>query len=203
MEEVAMSNLLIYLIGFAGVGKYTIAKALSESLEARIVDNHYVNNPIFGLIAQDGVTPLPPGIWTPGIWTQVLKVREAILETIATLSPKDWNFILTNELTEDEEDEKLYRDVLEVAKRRSATFIPVRLTCETDELCWRITMPERRARMKDSDPHRARFKSQTYTVYQPKHPNTLELEVTTLSPEEAASAILRHIRGLKQVGAAF
>jgi hypothetical protein len=57
-------------------------------------------------------------------------------------------------------------------------------------------MPERRARMKDTDPNRARFKSQTYTVYQPKHPNTLELEVTKLSPMEAAAKVLQHISGL-------
>ncbi|MGL5939284.1 MAG: hypothetical protein ACRC2S_02685 [Waterburya sp.] len=40
-----MTNTIIYLIGFAGVGKYTIAKAISEHLSVKIIDNHYILNP--------------------------------------------------------------------------------------------------------------------------------------------------------------
>jgi hypothetical protein len=60
-----LENTLFYLIGFAGVSKYTVAKALAALTGARVVDNHTINNPIFGLIEQEGVKPLPPEIFDP------------------------------------------------------------------------------------------------------------------------------------------
>jgi hypothetical protein len=50
-------------------------------LNARVVDNHWINNPIFDLLDNDRVTPFPTGVWD-----QVAKVRHAVLDTIATLS---------------------------------------------------------------------------------------------------------------------
>lgn len=46
----------IYLsMGFPGTGKLTIARMLAHRLrdqgqEVRVIDNHFINNPIFGLI---------------------------------------------------------------------------------------------------------------------------------------------------------
>jgi shikimate kinase len=45
-SEKQMRNTMIYLIGFAGAGKFTIAKEICKSAEARLVDNHLINNPI-------------------------------------------------------------------------------------------------------------------------------------------------------------
>lgn len=58
-----MTHTFIYLLGFAGVGKYTVAKAIQERVEVHILDNHYILNPIFSLIEQGGITPLPAEIW--------------------------------------------------------------------------------------------------------------------------------------------
>ena len=49
---------VVYLVGFAGTGKLTIATELALRIDARVVDNQWVNNPIFGLVQTDGVTPL-------------------------------------------------------------------------------------------------------------------------------------------------
>lgn len=38
----------LYLIGFAGTGKYTIAKELVK-FGYKVIDNHLINNPIFSL----------------------------------------------------------------------------------------------------------------------------------------------------------
>ena len=54
-----MDNIFLYLLGFAGTGKLTIARAFARSVGAKVVDNHWINNPIFGLIDPDGVSPLP------------------------------------------------------------------------------------------------------------------------------------------------
>src|SRR5262245_14156257 len=88
----AMTNLFVYLVGFAGTGKLTIARAFARLVGAKVVDNHWINNPIFGLIDSDGVTPLPDEVWA-----QIAKVREAVLETIATLAKPETNFVLTHQ----------------------------------------------------------------------------------------------------------
>ena len=59
-----MDNIFLYLLGFAGTGKLTIARAFARSVGAEVVDNHWINNPIFGLIDADGVSPLPDAVWS-------------------------------------------------------------------------------------------------------------------------------------------
>ena len=78
-----MDNIFLYLLGFAGTGKLTIARAFARSVGAKVVDNHWINNPIFGLIDPDGVSPLPDAVWS-----QTAKVREAVLETIVSRAGK-------------------------------------------------------------------------------------------------------------------
>ncbi len=48
-----MTNQFVYIVGPPGVGKYTVASTLATRMPARLVDNHYWLNPIFGLIQQD------------------------------------------------------------------------------------------------------------------------------------------------------
>jgi hypothetical protein len=40
---------IVCLGGFPGVGKLTIANALAPELNAKIVDNHWINDPILGV----------------------------------------------------------------------------------------------------------------------------------------------------------
>lgn len=53
-----MKNTIIYLIGHYGVGKLTIARQICAASDARLFDNHLVNNVVFSLIRADGKTPL-------------------------------------------------------------------------------------------------------------------------------------------------
>ena len=59
-----MDNIFLYLLGFAGTGKLTIARAFARSVGAEVVDTHWINNPIFGRIDPDGVAPLPDAVWS-------------------------------------------------------------------------------------------------------------------------------------------
>jgi hypothetical protein len=185
--HVTFENTIIYLIGFAGVGKYTIAQHLAAIEPFKIVDNHYILNPIFNLLEQDGVTPLPPKVWD-----RAMQVRLAVLATIGDLSPTRWNFAFTNELLGDASSQELYSQVLEVAKARGSRFVPVRLVCDIEEHVRRVTRPERRERMKSVDARDARTKHD-FELFQPRHPHTLTLEVTHLSAEESAWRILEHV----------
>lgn len=177
-----MTNTVIYLVGHPGVGKYTVAREICAQSGVRLVDNHSLNNPIFSVVE-------PP--FPAGVWQRISQVRTAVLETLAALSPPDWSFVLTNVLTNNAQSLSVYYSVLEVAELRKATFIPVRLLCDTQEHIKRITQPEREKCMTDTNPETARGSS-SQTLLKPAHPNTLTLDVTYLSADKAALRIIKH-----------
>jgi predicted kinase len=176
------------LVGFPGVGKLTIAHALATMTGASVVDNHWINDPIVKLVAKDSSAPVPAEVWP-----QVARVRAAVLDTIATLVPADRNFIFTYAGSdEDPADRAAFDEYHDVARRRGACFIPVRLLCAEAELVRRIQSPERR-RKKLMDPDDASHNAKFLTPLDPRLAGTLSLDVTNLVPEAAASAIFDHI----------
>ncbi len=186
-----MDNIFLYLLGFAGTGKLTIARAFARSVGAKVVDNHWINNPIFGLIDPDGVSPLPDAVWS-----QTAKVREAVLETIATLAKPGANFVFTHDGIEGERyDADVWRGIQSAAAHR-ARLIPVRLVCSEDELVRRIQSADRAAMLKCTDPADAIHKSRHHAVLDPRLPGTLTLDVTSLTPEQSVEAIVAHIKSL-------
>lgn len=185
-----IENTVFYLIGFPGVGKYTVAQEIMKKVPAKLVDNHYTNNVIFHLIEQNGRKDV-----TEEVWVQVRKVRAAVMETIATLAPPSLNYILTNVLyEEDEGDREIYAQVAVMAQRRKAKFFPIVLTCAVDAHLERIAVPERALRSKLTDPtFMKKDLAEGCAVYRPAHPNLIEIDVTDLSAAEAAAAIVERV----------
>lgn len=184
-----MENTMIYLIGFPGTGKYTIAKEICAQEDVKLVDNHLINNPVFSLIERDGKTPLPQTVWD-----SVDKVRRVVFETMAYISPAHFNFVLTNVLFETPEDHRLYDNVQKLAVHRGAEFVPVFLEIEMEENMRRIASPERKLHMKQLHPETARSSREENALIQIAHPNRLDLDVTAIQPDEAAHLILEHAR---------
>jgi hypothetical protein len=182
----------VYLItGFPGVGKYTVALALVQQLaargqDARLVDNHYVTNPVFGVIATDGETTLPPGVWE-----LVAQVREAVLTAISSFGPADASYVFTNYVREAESAKATpYAERLRaLAEDRGGRFVHVALTCERDEQVRRVARPERADRLKSPSSTWLRELFETDAPWQP--PGAWVLDVTTLPPEVAADWILQ------------
>jgi hypothetical protein len=188
----------VYLLGYPGVGKYTIAQELARlgpsSHHHVVVDNHYANNVIFPLVGADGVKPL-----RPEVWARIAEVREAVLETIETLSPPEWSFIFTHVLLADEPaDLELYERIREVAARRQSHFVPVILTCSVHELARRVAAPVRAQRMKWTDANGLRELVATRKLLAIEDPNGLELDITERSVAEAVDLIADHLAHVSQ-----
>jgi predicted kinase len=187
-DTIAKHGVIICLVGFPGVGKLTIARALSRLIDATTVDNHWINDPILRLLPKTDARPVPDAVWS-----EVAKVRGAVLETIAAFAPPGANFIFTYAgSNEDPADRKAFEEYREVATRRAARFVAVRLTCGEDELVRRIQSPERRGR-KLVDPVEAIENARDYSPLDPRIPDSLTLDVTRLAPEAAAARIFDHV----------
>lgn len=180
------SSVSLYLIGFAGSGKYTIAKEIAKS-GYKVVDNHLINNSIFSLLDLDGITSIPEEAWVP-----VEKIRHIILDFISA-DPKS-NYVFTNELFEAEDDWRVYLQVKETAEKRGSLFVPVKLMISPEERKRRITNPERRHRYKSMNPDEVHQKKEVIKI---DHPHLLEIDVTDLSATEASEKILSFVESLE------
>jgi hypothetical protein len=184
----AMKNAVVYLIGFPGSGKLTIARALAAVRSCTVVDNHLVNHVILGLLDPDGRSTFPAGVWA-----NVARVRSVVLDTVRDFAKPERSFVFMNHLLEGAaESLETYTEVAATARARGAKFLPVRLTITPRELARRVVSPERRASLKAIDPEAAQSLASAAQVFVPPDPH-LDLDVTWLSPERAAARILEDL----------
>lgn len=192
-NKTELTNTVVHLIGTPGSGKYTIAKEIAERAPFRIIDNHLVSNPVFSVMDLDGKSPIPHEAHenTHRIW-------QVVFDSIEQLSPKDFNFIFTNVLLQDDADhQRRFEEIRACAARRGSRYFPVRLLIsDIEEHKKRITGDDRAERMKTVDPVMAE-KTSKRGVLEIEDPNLLDLDVTDLSPAEAAERILAHISTAK------
>ena len=186
-----MQNCIVYLIGYAGTGKYTIAQELAKVERFIIVDNQLINHPVLTVLAADGKSPLPAGVWQ-----EVQKVRDAVLHTVKELASGNANFIFTNELLDDAEDRQWFEDVVDIAVARNASFLPVRLTVAREENKRRVATLDRAARLKEIDPDALEAKIASRKLLRPDHTHLIELDVTHLTPAQAAHSIYDRLNAL-------
>ncbi|MDT4955390.1 MAG: hypothetical protein QOJ02_3528 [Acidobacteriota bacterium] len=193
MSSKPLDTTIIILIGFAGTGKYTIGRVLSERTGARLVDNHLINNPIFTVVNADGVSRLPSLVWD-----KVKEIRRLVYDAIREISPSELSFIFTLELREsDRAAHQAFLDLEELAAARESLLVPVRLICDVEELCRRVVDPARVERLKEISPELAREKCAEHSVLNPQHENVRTIDVTGKSPGESADAIMREIERIR------
>lgn len=187
--SVTLDNTIILLMGFAGTGKYTIGRALSDRTGAKLVDNHLINNPIFTVVDADGVNPLPAPVWD-----KVKRIRRLVYEAIRELAPPRLSFIFTMELRQSNpKDHAAFIELKKLAEARRSLFIPIRLLCDVEELCRRVVSAERAGRLKEMSPERARKKFLEDAVLNPKHPHLRTIDVTEKSASGVVARILKEI----------
>ena len=77
----------------------------------------------------------------------------------------------------------------ELAKQLGLPFVAVVLHCDPEEVIKRIPNADRAARMKLVDPERARTLMSS-TLILPTWPELVDLDITDLSPDEAATQVI-------------
>ena len=179
---------IIHLTGKPGVGKYTIAKELAAKHDFIVCDNQLINNPIFELLQYDGYAKIPDFAWET-----IARIRAEVLDFLAKHTQN--SYVLTNCLADTEEDKQVYGQVQKMAETRESLFIPVQIQLSKEEHLKRLTRPERRERWKSIDPNDAEDNGPIISI---SHPNLFSLNVSNLSPEDAAEAIMNHIKILSQ-----
>ncbi len=184
-------NTIIYLFGFPGTGKYTIAKEIVKQANFVLVDNHLINNPVFSVIGPDGKKKLPDEVWE-----NCKKIWHVVWDSIHMIAPPSLNYVLTNQLTEQTiRDRAWFFEIAGHTEKRGSRFLPVRLLCSEEELRRRIVMPDRAQRLKMTDPDGVSRYCQEDEVLKPDYPALMELDVTDIPASEAAKIILERAKG--------
>jgi hypothetical protein len=187
--KIIFDNTIILLMGFAGVGKYTIGQGLSKLTGAKLVDNHLINNPIFTVVDADGLTQL-----AAPVWDKVKEIRRVVYNAIRELSPPNLSFIFTMELRENNTADHVgFVELKKLADARGSLFVPIRLVCDVEELCRRVVSPERTERLKMISPELARKRCEEDKVLTPRHRNLRTIDVTNRSPNGGVAAIVTEI----------
>lgn len=183
-------NCLLHFNGFPGTGKLTIAKELAALVPSfRLMDNHAINNLIFAMVRMDGTSKI-----SRDAWNAIDDIRDIMLDFMPKHANPSLSFIFTNALAKDDPtDVAVYKRVRRAAEERGSAYIPVVLRCDPEENQRRISMPDRETKMKMTDPAGLldMYLSKKELLV-PDHPNLMEMDVTTISPAEAAGRIKNH-----------
>lgn len=180
-------TIIVYLTGRPGVGKYTVAKALAKNYNFIVCDNQLINNPILELLQYNGYDDIPDFGWDA-----IGRIRGIVLQFLVQV-PEN-NYVLTNNLYENEGDKGLFEQVKQMAALRNSFFVPVRLLVSKTEHAKRITQPERKSRWKTIDTKSVYDEIPLLSII---HPYFLELDVTDVTPLQAAEKIVNHIRKIQ------
>ncbi|KAI0388383.1 hypothetical protein F5Y17DRAFT_222191 [Xylariaceae sp. FL0594] len=180
----------IYINGYPGVGKLSVAKELCKLLpRAKVVSNHLLIDPaaaIFDRTAEE-YQPL----------RQALR-REVLKSIAAAKSTRDVTWIFTDQQSSSESGSSSARDYQNAAAMRDGSpFVSVILLCELDENLKRAAAGKDRGNgsnnTKLTDLDMLRDIREREDIFHFEDDYELELDVTHLSASEAASKIYEHI----------
>lgn len=183
-----MIHPFIYINGYPGVGKLTVARELEKLLpKSKIYHNHLLIDPIAPLV--DRTSPEYTAIRT--------NLRRQILDVIATSeATRDTTWIFTDSWCTSEAGRDAAKDYQDAASRRGVPFITVIMTCNPGENARRIVDEGRKGRnytkLRDVEVLRSIRKQEE--IFRFGGHEELVLDVTDLSPKDSAQRIVKHVR---------
>lgn len=181
--------MIIHLNGWPGVGKLTVARLLSQRLQARLIDNHLLHD----------VAIQCTGLTDPQRWPLYEVVRAAAYGVLAR-RPISETLVMTNALCVNApREQEAWRHVVDLAVERGVPLVPVVLTAELEENMRRVQSDDR-SRRKLTDPDVLRTFHQTDHIQKPDVPELLEIDTTHLAPIDTAIAIGNYVASLAERG---
>ena len=174
------------LLGFPGTGKYTIAKAMVEQLSARgepaaLLDNHATANLVWSLVP-------PERRFDHDVMHRMLELRILLLDAVAELTSPAHSIVFTNFLPAGQASSVIDRH-REIARQLDRRLVAVVLHCDPEEVLRRVPNPDRAARLKLVDAGHARTVMDRGMTL-PDWPELVDLDITGLSPADAAARVL-------------
>ncbi|MDP3560973.1 MAG: hypothetical protein Q8R83_02195 [Legionellaceae bacterium] len=187
---------IILLMGIAGTGKKTIGDAIIRQDKAfKLAHHHDWVDPVLKLFDDDCHNDDTASVWyslDEKGWNALNAARKVIFDTIANVCAPESSFVITYEmLANNIYHQALFNEVVELTHIRQARFIPVRLICDLDELLKRVTGDSRKKYYKTHDTTLIRERFTNDQVFSSHLASEYTLNVTNLTPEEAASHILQ------------
>ena len=174
-----MSQMIIHINGYPGVGKLTIAKILAEKLGARLLDNHSVYNVALALTE----------FKSSEYYDTIRAVRETAYKRVLEV-PADIPVILTNAHSSNNAwGNECWDAAIDLARSRGAKLLIVVLECSLEENARRIQGLDREAKRKPRDPTMYRGNAEGRPLLDRGGDHLLRLDVTELEVEESASRI--------------
>lgn len=172
--------LILHLNGMPGTGKLTVARILSDRLNARLVDNHSIINEVIKKHSQGSP-----------------EYMRAVMEETGRILGGGGQLIFTNALAaENPKDRARLDQIAEHARRTGQIFWQILLNCELAENQRRLLDPQRRELQKLDDPEVLAQLHLDYSIYHPPATHHLELDTSERSAAETAELILEGMRDL-------
>ncbi len=187
-------NALIYLYGYPGVGKNTVANEIEKQSDFIAIQNHLISNAFRHVIAKNQTTDYKT--LEPLVKHHTMKAWLNFLEFTDKTSP-DRGLVFTSVLYQNDPDRVEYFDFIRNwADQRRRIFVPVRIICDNAELLRRAQSPNRNAEFKLNDPVILQKILRDNVLLNTAAPHFLELDTTALSATDTAAQILHHIEKL-------
>lgn len=169
---------LVYINGAPGVGKLTIARALAEMLDGRVLDNHAVYNVGFALA----------DFRTPAFYDAVRAVRTASYDQIMRISDEKTIILTAADFADSEWGRENWQAVERLAAGRRWPFYQIALYCEPSEHRHRIVSDDRAIRGKLQDAGGVDLLSRRPLAEGNGLPS-LRLDITNMTASDAAAGI--------------
>lgn len=177
--------MIVHINGWPGVGKKTIGQALSRLLNARFIHNHLLHD----------VAIVCAGFESELRWDLYETVRSAAYQALLH-HPSSETFVMTNALCNGNNREELaWKHVVELAIMRNVPLVPVVLEASPEENVRRLQSPDR-AHNKMTDATQLRQWFEQHSLQRPDVSELIVLDVSFLSAEQAAEAIVVRLESL-------
>ena len=188
-----MKNTIIYLLGWPGVGKWTVAQALAKKNGLIVLDNQLTAAPLFTVMAHDTSKGNPD--WIEVLYRKYHKIAEQVFE-MAVYADSDLSYVFTDVLFDNEDGRQHFAWVEKLAQIRGAVFLPVQLVCDRDIHMQRVASPDRVERFKLANPSVAERLMDRNEIIQVDHPNFMTLDITNQNPSRTADLIAKAVERL-------